>query len=154
MNKNTYFDDDYYEEPIENEDNTPPDCLVLEIYVNNQIFDERKRVFVWYDSYERRFFLRGKNDDTEIISYNPFNFKSKRAYHVADFVQLIIDKKSILKVAMYNFMDLPFSSNDITFEMLETNENAELIYMNENYPLKYHKLTYLMKTLENIYNSY
>jgi hypothetical protein len=150
---NTYFDDDYFEEQTE-EDNTPPDCLVLEIYANNELVDERKRIFVWYDSIERRFFLRGKSDDNESISHHPFNFKSKRAYHVADFVQLIIDKKSILKVAMYNFMDLPFSSNDITFEMLETNENAEVIYTNYDYPLKYHKLTYLMKTLENIYNSY
>ena len=146
MNENAYFNDDYCEEPI-TQDNTPPDCLVLEIYANNELVDERKRIFVWYDSVEHRFFLRGKQDDYESISNHPFNFKSKRAYHVADFVQLIIDKKSILKVAMYNFMDLPFSSNDITFEMLETNENAELIYMNENYPLKYHKLTYLMKTL-------
>ena len=154
MNKNTYFDDDYYEVPIENEDNTPPDCLVLEIYVNNQIFDERKRVFVWYDSYERRFFLRGKNDDTEIISYNPFNFKSKRASHVADFLNLIIDKRSILEVALYNFMDLPLSSNDITYEMLLENEYAEVIYTNENYPLKHHKLRELMNTLTTIYNSY
>ena len=154
MNKKTYFDDDYYEEPIETEDNTPPDCLVLEIYVNNQIFDERKRVFVWYDSYERRFFLRGKNDDTEIISYNPFNFKSKRASHVADFLNLIIDKRSILEVALYNFMDLPLSSNDITYEMLLENEYAEVIYTNENYPLKHHKLRELMNTLTTIYNSY
>ena len=154
MNKNTYFDDDYYEEPIETEDNTPPDCLVLEIYVNNEIFDERKRVFVWYDSYERRFFLRGKNDDTEIISYNPFNFKSKRASHVADFLNLIIDKRSIIEVALYNFMDLPLSSNDITYEMLLENEYAEVIYTNENYPLKNHKLRELMNTLTTIYNSY
>ena len=154
MNKKTYFDDDYYEEPIETEDNTPPDCLVLEIYVNNQIFYERKRVFVWYDSYERRFFLRGKNDDSEIISYNPFNFKSKRASHVADFLNLIIDKRSILEVALYNFMDLPLSSNDITYEMLLENEYAEVIYTNENYPLKNHKLRELMNTLTTIYNSY
>jgi hypothetical protein len=154
MKKENYFDDDYYEEPIETEDNTPPDCLVLEIYVNNQIFDERKRVFVWYDSYEHRFFLRGKNDDNEIISYNPFNFKSKRGSHVADFLNLIIDKRSILEVALYNFMDLPLSSNDITYEMLLENEYAEVIYTNENYPLKHHKLRELMNTLTTIYNSY
>ena len=153
MNENSYFDDDYCEEQIV-EDNTPPDCLVLEIYANNELVDERKRIFVWYDSVEKRFFLRGKQDDYESISHHPFNFKSKRASHVADFLQLIIDKKSILEVAMYNFMDFPDSSNDITFEMLETNENAEVIYTNYDYPLKYHKLTYLMKTLENIYNSY
>ena len=153
MNETSYFDDDYCEEQIV-EDTTPPDCLVLEIYANNELVDERKRIFVWYDSVEKRFFLRGKQDDYESISHNPFNFKSKRASHVADFVQLIIDKKSILEVAMYNFMDFPDSSNDITFEMLETNENAEVIYTNYDYPLKYHKLTYLMKTLENIYNSY
>ena len=124
---NTYFDDDYFEEPIE-EDNTPPDCLVLEIYANNEIVDERKRIFVWYDSVEHRFFLRGKSDDNETISYNPFNFKSRRASHIADFLSLIINKRAILEVALYNFTDFPFSSNDITFEMLETNENAEVIY--------------------------
>jgi len=153
MNENSYFDDDYCEEQIV-EDNTPPDCLVLEIYANNELVDERKRIFVWYDSVEKRFFLRGKQDDYESISHHPFNFKSKRASHVADFVQLIINKKSILEVAMYNFMDFPLSSNDITFEMLETNELAEVIYTNYDYPLKYHKLRYLMNTLENIYNSY
>ena len=150
---NTYFDDDYFEEQTE-EDNTPPDCLVLEIYANNELVDERKRIFVWYDSFERRFFLRGKQDDTESISHHPFNFKSKRASHVADFLQLIFDKTSTLEVALYNFMDFPLSSNDITFEMLYTNEGAEVIHTNYDYPLKYHKLRYLMNTLENIYNSY
>lgn len=150
---NTYFDDDYFEEPIE-EDNTPPDCLVLEIYVNMNNVDERKRIFVWYDSVERRFFLRGKPDDNETISYNPFNFKSKRASHIADFLTFIINKRSVLEVALYNFTDFPLSSNDITFEMLETNENAELIYMHDDYPLKHEKLRYLLNMLSNIYNSY
>jgi hypothetical protein len=150
---NTYFDDDYFEEPIE-EDNTPPDCLVLEIYVNMNNVDERKRIFVWYDSVEHRFFLRGKPDDNETISYNPFNFKSKRASHIADFLTFIINKRSVLEVALYNFTDFPLSSNDITFEMLETNENAELIYMHDDYPLKHEKLRYLLNMLSNIYNSY
>ena len=153
MSLNTYFDDDYFEEPI-TEDNTPPDCLVLEIYVNMNNVDERKRIFVWYDSVERRFFLRGKPDDNETISYNPFNFKSKRASHIADFLSFIINKRSVLEVALYNFTDFPLSSNDITFEMLETNENAEIIYMHDDYPLKHEKLRYLLNMLSNIYNSY
>ena len=153
MNENAYFDDDYCEEQIV-EDNTPPDCLVLEIYVNMNNVDERKRIFVWYDSFERRFFLRGKSDDSETISYNPFNFKSKRASHIADFLSFIINKRSVLEVALYNFTDFPLSSNDITFEMLETNENAEIIYMHDDYPLKHEKLRYLLNMLSNIYNSY
>ena len=153
MSLNTYFDDDYFEEPI-TEDNTPPDCLVLEIYVNMNNVDERKRIFVWYDSVERRFFLRGKPDDNETISYNPFNFKSKRASHIADFLSFIINKRSVLEVALYNFTDFPLSSNDITFEMLETNETAEVIYMHDDYPLKHEKLRYLLNMLSNIYNSY
>ena len=153
MNENAYFDDDYCEEQIV-EDNTPPDCLVLEIYANNELVDERKRIFVWYDSIQGRFFLRGKSDDSESISHHPFNFKSKRASHVADFLQLILEKTSTLEVALYNFMDFTDSSNDITFDMLYTNELAEVIYTNEHYPLKYHKLRHLMNTLENIYNRY
>ena len=157
MREHTYDDIDNYAEYFEEsnmEDNSPPDCLVLEIYVNNELDIERKRIFVWYDSVERRFFLRGKLDDVESTSYNPFNFKSKKASHITDFLSFIINKRSVLEVALYNFTDFPFSSNDITFEMLETNELAEVIYTNYDYPLKYHKLRYLMNTLENIYNSY
>jgi hypothetical protein len=150
---NTYFDDDYFEEPIA-EDNTPPDCLVLEIYANMNNVDERKRIFVWYDSVERRFFLRGKPDDSETISYNSFNFKSKRASHIADFLSLIINKRSVLEVAVYNFTDFPLSSNDITFEMLYTNDTADIIYMHNDYPLKHEKMRYLLNMLSNIYNSY
>jgi hypothetical protein len=153
MSLNTYFDDDYCEDLIE-EDNTPPDCLVLEIYANNELVDERKRIFVWYDSIERRFFLRGKPDDSESISYNPFNFKSKKASHIADFLSFIINKRSVLEVALYNFTDFPLSSNDITFEMLESNENADVIYMHDDYPLKRDKIRYLLNMLSNIYNSY
>jgi hypothetical protein len=94
MRLHTCFDDDYFEEPFA-EDNSPPDCLVLEIYANNEIVDERKRIFVWYDSVEHMFFLRGKPDDSETISYNPFNFKSKRASHIADFLSLIINNPPI-----------------------------------------------------------
>lgn len=152
MSLNTYFDDDYFEEPIE-EDNTPPDCLVLEIYVNMNNVDERKRIFVWYDSVEHRFFLRGKPDDSESISYNPFNFKSKKASHIADFLSFIINKRSVLEVALYNFTDFPLSSNDITFEMLESNETADIIYMHDDYPLKRDKIRYLLNMLSNIYNN-
>lgn len=153
MSLNTYFDDDYFEEPIV-EDNMPPDCLVLEIYANNELVDERKRIFVWYDSVERRFFLRGKPDDTETMSYNPFNFKSKKASHIADFLSFIINKRSVLEVALYNFTDFPLSSNDITFEMLCTNDSADVIYMHDDYPLKRDKIRYLLNMLSNIYNSY
>jgi hypothetical protein len=149
----TYTYADYFEESTV-EDNTPPDCLVLEIYANNELVDERKRIFVWYDSVECRFFLRGKADDSESISYNPFNFKSKKASHIADFLSLIINKRAILEVALYNFTDFSLSSNDITFEMLEANENAEVIYMHDDYPLKRDKLKYLLNMLSNIYNSY
>lgn len=152
MSLNTYFDDDYFEEPIE-EDNTPPDCLVLEIYVNMNNVDERKRIFVWYDSVKRRFFLRGKPDDSESINYNPFNFKSKKASHIADFLSFIINKRSVLEVALYNFTDFPLSSNDITFEMLESNETADIIYMHDDYPLKRDKIRYLLNMLSNIYNN-
>jgi len=153
MSLNTYFDDDYFEDIIE-EDNTPPDCLVLEIYVNMNNVDERKRIFVWYDSVERRFFLRGKPDDSESNSYNPFNFKSKKASHIADFLSFIINKRSVLEVALYNFTDFPLSSNDITFEMLESNETADIIYMHDDYPLKRDKIRYLLNMISNIYNSY
>jgi hypothetical protein len=153
MSLETYFDDDYCEDLIE-EDNRPPDCLVLEIYANNKSVDERKRMFVWYDSVERRFFLRGKPDDNESISYNPFNFKSKKASHIADFLSFIINKRNVLEVAIYNFTDFPLSSNDITFEMLESNENADVIYMHHDYPLKRDKIKYLLNMLSNIYNSY
>jgi hypothetical protein len=153
MSLNTYFDDDYFEDIIE-EDNTPPDCLVLEIYANNELVDERKRIFIWYDSVERRFFLRGKPDDSQSISYNPFNFKSKKASHIADFLSFIINKRSVLEVALYNFTDFPLSSNDITFEMLESNETADVIYMHDDYPLKRDKIRYLLNMISNIYNSY
>jgi hypothetical protein len=157
MRLNTNIDDhtnvDYFEE-LFIQDNRPPDCLVLEIYANNEIVDERKRIFVWYDSVEHRFFLRGKPDDSETISYNPFNFKSKRASHIADFLSLIINKRAILEVALYNFMNFPVSSDDITFEMLYTNDTADVIYMHDDYPLKHEKLRYLLNMLSNIYNSY
>ena len=51
-------------------------------------------------------------------------------------------------------MDFPVSSDDITFEMLYTNDTADVIYMHDDYPLKHEKLRYLLNMLSNIYNSY
>ena len=149
------FDDDYYEDETIYEDvNSPPDCLVLEIYANNEIYDERKRVYILYDINENKFILRGKQDDTENVTFNSFNFKSRRATNVANFLSLLFHKRSILEVAIYNFTDLPFSSNDITFEMLETNAYAEAIYTNDDFPLKQQKIRRLLNMLGDIYNDY
>jgi hypothetical protein len=150
--RHTYFDDDYCEESI-TEDNTPPDCVVLEIYANNEIYDERKRVFIWYDLNKCNFILRGKQDDTKTIIHIPFNFESKKASYVADFLCLIFDKRSNLEVALYNFTDFPLSSNDITFEMLESNEYSEIIYTHDDYSLKKSKIKDLLKIVKNIYNN-
>ncbi len=146
-----YTDDCYIEEDYDvNYDKCPPDCLVLQIFANNDIPEFSTKIFIWYDKNQHRFFLRGKNYESE----NTFNFKSKKSRHIADFLTLILDKRSFIEVEMYNFTELPEDSNDITFEFLQSDSTVEIIYTNYDYPLQHNELKRIIKMLSKIYNNY
>lgn len=141
----------FYDNSVEEECLNTPDCLVLEIYANHEIYEERRKVYVLYDVNERKFILRGKQDE-----YSDFNFKCKNTSELADFICLIFDKRSYLEVAIYNYKNLPWTSEEITFDYFynEFDDYFDTIYTNDDFPLKAKKIRHILKMLKNIYNDY
>ena len=140
----------FYENSVDEEYFNTPDCLVLEIFSNNESYSESRKTYILYDVNERNFILRSKQAE-----YTDLNFKCKNASELADFLYLLFDKRSFLEVTIYNYKNLPWTSEEITFDFFnECNEFLDVVYTNDDFPLKAKKLRHLLKILKNIYNNY
>ena len=64
-------------------------------------------------------------------------------------------KKNIWNYTLYNYSDLPYSSENITYDYLSENASSEIElsgYDNKNYSKK--ELKNLFEILKNVFNNY
>ena len=129
-----------------------PDCLMLCIDDNYYT-----KVFVFYDSRNNCYEVRGKNNDTETTTYQPFSFSCRSITSLHHFLSFYLSFSNIeYNICMYNYDHLPEFSHEVTFEFLESSqEKTYEIFAYEhciNLTLKRSKK--LLKMLKNIYNPY
>ena len=128
------------------------DCLML-------CFDDNHytKVFVFYDSKNNVFEIRGKNNDTETTTYHPFSFTCRSMTSLYHFFSFYVSFSTVeYNIYMYNYDHLPEFSHEVTFEFLESSQDRSYeIFSYEyctNLTLKRGKK--LFKMLKNIYNPY
>jgi len=131
------------------------DCLVLRIE-EYSIDDDRldTTIYVIYDKKEHNFVIRGKRND-EFITSATFSFICEFAHELIDFISFVICKKNKWSFVLYNYDNLPGTSNEITYELIKTQESAsyELAgYERQEYKRK-QVLKYL-RMLRNVFNNY
>ena len=135
---------------------TSPDCLVLKI----EEYDISKgkldtSMFVLYDQNNQVYLVRGTRVETKHLSSVPYSFTCDKMEDLADFISVAICEDNRMSYILYNYNNLPLSSNDITYDMLyeeedETNEVAgrdNMIY-DRKALLKY------LGMLRNVFNCY
>ena len=110
----------------------PSDCLVLKIeeydYISNEI---DTTLYIFYDKEKHQFYV------------------------LADFISFVICKKNKWTYVLYNYNDLSFESDDISYEYLlenQSNENEIAGYDKLKYSRKY--LTKHLRMLRNVFNYY
>jgi hypothetical protein len=134
----------------------PSDCLVLQIEeVNKETNVGDHKIYIVFDKNENHYVLRGKRNDTSAIKFNPYSFESDSKSDIVDFLSFIMETDDLLNYRLYNNSDLPWESNDITFEDLDETltESDELVgYDMDKFSKK--RLTKRISFLRKIYNFY
>ena len=132
------------------------DCLVLKIEEREtdvEILDTT--IYVIYDKKERNYVVRGKRRATKIVDSCTYSFVCKDHRDLADFLSFVICKENLWTYVLYNYDNLPYESNDITYEFLKEYESNvyELTgYNNLNYSRK--GLCSILRMLRNVFNYY
>lgn len=133
-----------------------PDCLVLKIEEFDTTLKELDTtVYILYDKEQGKYVVRGRRRCTPNHQSATYSFDCKSATDLADFLTYIICKENTVNEVLYNYDNLPETSNEITFEFLQENEDRtyEISGYNE---FKYTKkmLRRNLKMLRNVFNYY
>ena len=133
-----------------------PDCLVLkleEVEHNSDNLDST--VYVFYDKRTHHFFLRGRRRWTEETQSCAYSFQCEFAKDLADLIEFIICKKNKVNVTLYNYDNLPFEPNDVTYDFLsEYNHSDYEIAGYDNIELSTNDLLINLRMLRNVFNYY
>ena len=138
------------------ETTTVTDCLVLKIEEREtdvEILDTT--IYVIYDKKERNYVVRGKRRVTNNIDACTYSFMCKDHRDLADFLSFVICKENLWTYVLYNYDNLPYDSNDITYEFLKEYESNvyELTgYNNLDYSRQ--GLCSILRMLRNVFNYY
>jgi hypothetical protein len=132
------------------------DCLVLmieEYDIDNVRTDNT--VYVLYDQKDEQYVIRGKRNDTKNIKGCCFSFNCKNIKSLEYFISFIICKNNLWNFTLYNYDNLPYRSENITYDYLSDNASSEIElsgYDKTNYSKE--KLKNLLKTIKNVFNNY
>ena len=132
-----------------------PDTLVLKIIEHDLDLKSIDTIlYILYDQSTRRFVLRGKRNN-EILDSCIYSYECKNSIDLANFLGFLLDKKNKFSFILYNYANLPATSNEITFEFLEKYDSIvyELSgYDNQDFSRK--NMISFLKMLKNVFNYY
>lgn len=137
-------------------DYSVPDCLVFkieEIECDNDKLDTS--LFIFYDQREKKYVLRGRRRWTQNFQTCTYSYDCKSIDDMVVFLSYIIAKNNRINEILYNYDNLPDSSNDVTFEFLFEYENKdyEISGYNNNMMSK-KRLHMLLRMLRKVGNKY
>jgi len=130
-----------------NEVSSGSDSLVLKIeeYSDGEIDTV---LFILYDSKESTYVVYGKRENVfNKLEYVPYSFRSETSEDLADFISFAICKKNKWSYTLYNYDNLPYNCNDITFYYLK-NLDGDREYEIAGYDNKHYNRDYLVKALK------
>lgn len=132
------------------------DCLVLKIEEHDTDTNELDTtIYIIYDKREHNYVVRGQRCPLKYSHSCTFSFVCKDYRDLADFLSFVICKKNLWTYVLYNYDNLYYDSNDITYEFLNKYDSSvyELTgYNNETYSRK--NLCKILRMLRNVFNYY
>ena len=135
---------------------TSPDCLVLKIEeydISNGKLDTS--MFVLYDQNNQVYLVRGTRVETKNLSSVPYSFTCDKMKDLANFISVAICDDNRTSYILYNYNNLPLSSNDITYDMLyDEEEPAHEICAYDNMKYDRKALIKYLGMLKNVFNCY
>ena len=135
---------------------TVPDCLVFKFEEIEQHTDKiDTTVYVLYDKSEHNYVVRGQRRWTPTNQSCTYSFNCDFAKDLVDFLQYIVCKDNVVNETLFNYDNLPSSSNDITYEFLHDYDHSDYEisgYDRQKFGRK--RLLRNLRMLRNIHNYY
>jgi hypothetical protein len=123
--KETFFNINYGDDSDSDEETELNSCLVICIdeYDDDGTIDTR--VFVSYNEADKMYIINGKRIDIakniKTDFFQPFMFCAESSNDVLDFLSLILDIKRTFSYTLFNYNNLSYDKNDITYSFMEEN---------------------------------
>jgi hypothetical protein len=136
-------------------ESTVPDTLVLKIVEHDvDLGKPDTTLYVLYDKATHRYVIRGQRNRTRIDACT-YSYECEFANDLADFLEFLLDDTNMFSFILYNYDNLPETSNEITFEFL--NEHDSIVYElagydNQKFIRK--QIIKILRMLRNIFNYY
>lgn len=132
---------------------TVPDTLVLKI-VEYEVKTDKKDniIYILFDTSLNKFIIRGKRVPLDSCTYS---FECDNSSKLFDFIDFLIDRYNKVSYILYNYDNLPKSSNDITYEFLESYYDVRYeISGYDNKTIRKKELVKNLNMLKNVNNKF
>lgn len=138
---------------------TSSDCLVLLVEsMDTEINQVLGKVYVLYDSVNDLYLVRGRNinDDDPDAYLKSFSFVSYGDNYdsIVDFIDLFSTEEQ-MRITLYNFDDLPLTSEEIKYEYLEEYSDVQyevLAFRSQNFSRS--SVKKMLRMIKNLFNYY
>jgi len=133
-----------------------PDCLVLKLEEVEKSSDRLDTtVYIFYDKRTHHFFIRGRRRWSPNSESCTYSFQCEFAKDLADLIHFLICKNNKVNLTLYNYDNLPFESNDITYEFLSNYDHSDYeISGYDSVKLLRKDLLRNLRMLRNVFNYY
>jgi len=136
---------------------TVTDCLVLKL---EEMYPEKNNlldttVYILYDIKRCKYIIRGQRRPTPNYKSCPYSFECKCIKDVVHFLQYVICKNNVVNETLFNYNNLPYNSNNITYEFLKEFENRNNeVSGYDDIKITYKRLMRNLSMLETISNNF
>ena len=132
------------------------DCLVLQIQeIEETTGSIDTNLFVMFDKNEERYLIRGKRMDLATRVFNTYSFECDDSEAMYNFITFIICRDNNINYTLFNYNDLPLSSDKITYDYLMDNAcRTKEIAGYDNINMNRKRLRNLLDMLMGVFNYY
>lgn len=137
-------------------DSTVPDCLVFkleEIEPTTKLIDTT--IYILYDKKQHHYVIRGQRRCTPNHQSCTYSFVCEFAEDLVVFLRYIICKTNTVNEVLYNYDNLPDTSDEITYEFLKEHEDQRYEISGYNgFKFKKNRMLRNLRMLRNVFNYY
>lgn len=112
-------------------------------------------MYILYDVVKKCYIVRGTRPNGSHNDPLYYSFKCKKTKHLSSFIHFVIDCNNPSSYILYNYDNLPATSDEITYEFLDTYDDTNYEIVGYDDVTVSHKLTKrILRIVKNVFNPY
>ena len=127
-----------------------PDTLVFKI--TKYAYDVNHFMYIVYDNSLDKYIIRGQKLNKQPYKATNYSFECESTTYLRDFMMTVLGNKSNVSYSFYNYDNLPLTSDEITYDLLEDYDDKIYELSNEITILKKKQLKHYLNMLTHILN--